>query len=407
MPDSAEAPTHVKRRKFAVLRVADAPSFDIHALLRGELVSKPEAECTLLCPIRGKPLRLVASELGLFMRVPVDRWASVEELQLSGDERALVVALARRGLLLADPVVPEWADIASGEDTISRVGWTDLAMAFHAHSRWQGISGSLEDDRSDEAHRERLEKLRESRGTAPPHFVRREDAQARRALDVPALEGPFFEALLARRTTRAYAAGTSLPLSRLETVLYAVFGAHGIKEFAPGISAIRRTSPSGGALHPIEAYVIAIDVAGLACGVYHYETGTHALALLEPLEVSVARQRVSDFTAGQTYFGDAHAAIIQVGRFDRNLWKYANHGKAYKTVLMDAAHLSQTLYLTAAHLGLGAFVTAAINDADIGDMLRLDPLREAAIVVNGIGIAEAGRDDLHFITEPYRPAGID
>ena len=57
--------------------------------------------------------------------------------------------------------------------------------------------------------------------------------------------------------------------------------------------------------------------------------------------------------------------MIHVARFDRNFWKYAQHRKAYKAVLMDSAHLSQTFYLTAAHLGLGAFYTAAINDADI------------------------------------------
>ena len=36
---------------------------------------------------------------------------------------------------------------------------------------------------------------------------------------------------------------------------------------------------------------------------------------------------------------------------------------------MDSGHLSQTFYLTATHLGLGAFCTAAINDADIERIL--------------------------------------
>ena len=73
---------------------------------------------------------------------------------------------------------------------------------------------------------------------------------------------------------------------------------------------------------------------------------------------------------------------------------------------MDSAHLSQTFYLTAAHLGLGAFYTVAINDADIGSRLRLKPVREAAIAINGFGIADNGRDDLQFMPDPYRPTGI-
>ena len=98
--------------------------------------------------------------------------------------------------------------------------------------------------------------------------------------------------------------------------------------------------------------------------------------------------------------------MIHVARFDRTFWKYAQHRKAYKAVLMDSAHLSQTFYLTAAHLGLGAFYTAAINDADIARRLRLKPVREAAIAINGVGLADSGRDELHFVTDPYRPTGI-
>jgi SagB-type dehydrogenase family enzyme len=116
-----------------------------------------------------------------------------------------------------------------------------------------------------------------------------------------------------------------------------------------------------------------------------------------------ARKLAADFTSGQTYFAEAHVLVIHVARFDRKFWKYAQHRKAYKTVLMDSAHLSQTLYLTAAHLGLGAFFSGAINDTDIAYRLRLRPIREAAIAVNGFGIADSGRDALRFMAEPYSP----
>ncbi len=396
----------LRRRRFFVLRVADDETFDLREFLRGEIVFRAETRCTLLCPVRGEALALTPAEIALLVQVPADRWvgqAEIPDLEAVWTE---LVGLAKRGLVLADPAVDAWSDLAAAEQTLERIHWHDVAAVFHAHTRWQGMTGPLAEDRSDEAHMGRLERVRKRRGDPPPHFVRRADALERRALGVPALKGAFFDALLARRTTRAFRSHEPLPLAQLEVMLYAVFGAHGLKEFAPGISAIRRTSPSGGALHPVEAYVIALNVDGLEPGLYHYETGAHVLALLEPLDSAAARQCVCDFTAGQTFFGDAHAVVIHVARFDRSYWKYAKHRKAYKLVLMDSAHLSQTFYLTAAHLGLGAFYTAAINDADIGARLRLDPMREAAIAINGLGIAKTGRDDLHFMAEPYWPTGL-
>jgi len=282
--------------------------------------------------------------------------------------------------------------------------WDDLAAVFHAHSSWQGVvGGDTSTEHSEEDHRARLEALRRVRGDPPNHFVQRADATKRVELRIPPLDDGFFNTLRARRTTRAFRTDEALSFSALETVLYAVFGTYGIKVFAQGIAAIKRTSPSGGALHPVEAYLLVRNVDQLATGLYHYETGTHALAQLETLTVPEARELATMFVSGQTYFAEAHVLVIHVARFDRNFWKYARHRKAYKAVLMDSAHLSQTLYLTAAHLGLGAYYTAAINDSDIGRRLRLRPLREAAVGINGVGLADNERNELLFQTDPYRP----
>ena len=149
-----------------------------------------------------------------------------------------------------------------------------------------------------------------------------------------------------------------------------------------------------------------MNVEGVAAGLYHYETETHALALLERMDADRAVALACDFTAGQEYFSKAHVLVIHVARFHRNFWKYARHQKAYKAVLMDSAHLSQTFYLSAEHLGLGAFYTAAINDVDIARRLRLKPLYEAAIAVNGAGLPGTGHDELHFIPDKYVPTGL-
>lgn len=392
----------LRRRRYFLLRVADGPALDVRALFRGDIALRDETHCMLLCPVRGDSIAVTVAELALVMTVPADRWLTAAELEaLPAESRLQLAELARRGVVLSDPPPSEWADLAGGEELLEQTHWDDLAAVFQAHSQWHGVDERQAKDPPKDTPAAVLE-LRRQHGEPPPHFVRREDATARIPLRVPVLSGPFFTTLLARRTTRAFLTQDPLPLSMLELMLYAVFGTQGIKRLK-GFAAIKRTSPSGGALHPIEAYVLALHVQSLPSGLYHYETERHGLAQIEPMDTATARALACDFTAGQTYFGDAHALVVHVARFDRTFWKYAQHRKAFKAVLMDSAHLSQTFYLTATHLGLGAFFTAAINDADITRRLRLPPLRQAAVGINGVGLADSGRDEMHFVPDPYWP----
>ncbi len=385
----------LRRRRYFLLRIGDETTLDIAHFLRGEISTQRSAQCRLLCPITGKDLPLTVAELQLAMTLPEQTW-------LECKPSASLLDLASRGILLSDPPVDGWEHLASGEQTLEQAHWLDVAAVFDAHSRWQAVEGGDVLVKADaDQQREHLESLLRARGDPPPHFVERSDARGRLTLRAPVLSGAFFDTLMARRTTRAFRTDEPLPQSALEQMLYAVFGTHGIKHFAPGVAAIKRTSPSGGALHPIEAYVLAIRVEGVPTGLYHYETGSHALAELERMDIASARNLACAFMAGQSYFAEAHALVIHVARFDRNFWKYAHHRKAYRSVLMDSGHLSQTFYLTATHLGLGAFYTAAINDADISEHLRLPPGREAAIAINGVGLASTGCDELHFVPDPY------
>jgi SagB-type dehydrogenase family enzyme len=88
--------------------------------------------------------------------------------------------------------------------------------------------------------------------------------------------------------------------------------------------------------------------------------------------------------------------VIPAARFRRNFWKYRNHAKAYRALVLDVGHLSQTLYLAATELGLAAFITAAINDNDIETAFGLDPLEESPLAVCGFGHRAAERSEVEF-----------
>jgi len=401
------SPVHLRRRRYFVLQIADELELNFDRFLRARREGRRFCKCSLLCPLSGNAIDIDPDDLGLAMRIPADAWVDLDEVPVTDErERSRLVDLASRGVLLSDPPAEGWAHLAAGEDALEQAPWNELAAVYHARTRWQGVDvlhptlpvGNV---------RLAYQHLRWLRGEPPSPFVERDDADRVTPLRVPKLDDAFFRTLLARRTTRAYRSGEALPIDALEQVLYAVFGTHGLAQLAEGVAALKRTSPSGGALHPIEAYVLVLNVDGVGPGLYHYDTRIHALARLEAMEAADARALAGYFTSGQTFFADAHALVIHVARFRRNFWKYGRDVKAYNTVLMDAGHLSQTFYLCATHLGYGAFYTAAINDADIARRLKLDPLRESPIGINGIGIIEPGRDDLHLPAEPYHPVRMD
>jgi putative peptide maturation dehydrogenase len=191
--------------------------------------------------------------------------------------------------------------------------------------------------------------------------------------------------LTARRTTRAFATGEPITVAELDAVLRYVFGCHGRGSTVPGVVCVKRTSPSGGGLHPIDAYPVVTAVDGIAPGVYHYDAGAHALSPVQRLPAADARQLATEFMAGQSYFGAAAVSIVLSARFDRNHWKYRRHPNAYAGILVDAGALIQTLYLVCTELGLGAFTTIALNGPEIERRLGLDGIHEGAIAIAGCG----------------------
>jgi SagB-type dehydrogenase family enzyme len=111
---------------------------------------------------------------------------------------------------------------------------------------------------------------------------------------------------------------------------------------------------------------------------------------------------VERFTAGQSFLRSAHALLVMTARFERSFWRYRDDG-AYASLLLDAGHLSQTLYLVCTELGLGAFVTASLNTANIDERLGLDPTSEGAIAACGCGRPELTRPGLELDYAPYVP----
>ncbi len=145
---------------------------------------------------------------------------------------------------------------------------------------------------------------------------------------------------------------------------------------------LHKTSPSGGARHPGEVYLMALRVKGLRAGLYHYHPARHQLTTIT---TNVTRDTARRYCAYQGYVRNAAALFLMTAVFPRTMWKY-RHARAYRVVLLDAGHLCQTFCLVATWLGLAPFCTAALKDTLIEKDLGIDGIRESVLYVAGVGL---------------------
>jgi SagB-type dehydrogenase family enzyme len=200
-------------------------------------------------------------------------------------------------------------------------------------------------------------------------------------LPPPQRSGEFAHVLLARRTWRQFSRN-SVALEKLATLLGLSFGVQSWLRVRGIGSVALKTSPSGGARHPIEAYVLALRIKGLDRGLYHYAAGTHRLELLRR---GASPAEVVRYLNGQWWFGGAAAIVLITAVFARTQWKYPAP-RAYRIVLIDAGHVCQTFCLVATWLGLAPFSTMALADSHIEAALRIDGVRESVLYAAGVGM---------------------
>lgn len=193
-------------------------------------------------------------------------------------------------------------------------------------------------------------------------------------------DGEFRRVLLARRTHRHFEAGT-IPLERVSVILRLTWGVTGYLRW-PGLGRLLlKTSPSGGARHPLEVYLFALRVAGLPRGVYHYRADRH---LLERLSRKFTEERLVELCAGQDWVRHCSALFVMTAVLPRVMWRY-RFSRAYRVVLLEAGHFCQTFCLVATWQDLAPFCTAALADEKLEKDLGLDGATETVLYAAGVG----------------------
>jgi len=178
------------------------------------------------------------------------------------------------------------------------------------------------------------------------------------------------EALLKRRSVRDY---KNEPLT-LADVSQLLWSAQGITD-PRGL----RTSPSAGALYPLEVYVVAGNVKDLPGGIYRYKPHKHEL---ERVVAGDKRTELCNAALGQPYVRNAPAVIVFSAVYERVTVKYGERGIRY--VHIEAGHAAQNAFLQAVSLNLGAVVIGAFHDEEVKKIIRAAD-REQPLYIMPVG----------------------
>jgi SagB-type dehydrogenase family enzyme len=255
-------------------------------------------------------------------------------------------------------------------------------VAMSALDRWNPEAGFFHTATKDVSFWSPLEAARQARAQAkaspmPPPAKRYRGAKV---VGLPQPQSGVFPDVLRKRRTWRRFSKSPVRLDELSTVLGLAVGVQQWVRSGGGDLPLK-TSPSGGARHPVECYVVARHVRGLEAGVYHYAADRH---VLERLRGPVSPERIASYYPSSTYFAKASAHVFLTAVFARQLWRYP-YSRAYRAALAEAGHVCQTFCLTSTWLGLAPFCLMGLADSLIEQDLGLDGISESVLYAAGVG----------------------
>lgn len=163
--------------------------------------------------------------------------------------------------------------------------------------------------------------------------------------------------------------------------------------YSGGISHVQgkfqfRTYPSGGALYPLEIYLLVNKVKSLEQGVYHFNVRSNCL---EQLKVNNVKNEATKLGIRDQGFFDSAVTIMVSAVFKRTTYKYGDRG--YRFVLMEVGHLLQNISLVATALGIGSCEIGGYQDDEDNQFLNIDGVNEAIVGEMILGYPDVDRDN--------------
>ena len=259
----------------------------------------------------------------------------------------------------------KFLDMAVGQ------GWTQLEwiqtdkdlLPLHKHKGWKGIIEKVEKN---------LKKIEDS--FPETHTV----------LDTIKLPEPRYDsktsvetAMSERRSVRKYK-DEALTLEELSQILWAAYGiTEPIEDGPEFLRGGLRTTPSAGALYPLDIYIVVGNVKGLKNGVYLYYSQNHELHLISAED---KKETLSNACYGAYMIQNAPAVLVYSAIFERTTKKYGQRGRE-RYVCMDLGHSAENVYLQAGALNMGTCAVGAFDDLMVKTTINMTKPEEPLYIM--------------------------
>lgn len=173
------------------------------------------------------------------------------------------------------------------------------------------------------------------------------------------LPGGLGELLRQRRSCPEFGGG-ELSVDQVHRILHHSYGSYEHEHHQ-----LRRNVPSGGALYPLDLYLVSRRVESLCTGsLHHFDPHRHGLAhLRDEVDLdALDRALLLPEVASR-----ASAYLIISASFWRSRFKYAQ--RALRFCFMESGHVAQNVALTATSLDVQSRVFGGFIDAEVTDVL--------------------------------------
>lgn len=366
----------LRRCSIVMFEPREEVQFDLQSLLRGRTTLATRTTWLALAGHLDQAVPISAAQRELLGNLSAHQWVDADLLSADVD---IWQPLLAAGLLISDDADAEVSRYRQQDEALRDAHWWPLSALAHRHGRWRGVDGAANTRNSDLV---TARGLRRQLGAPPPTVEARPGVYQ----PLPPVPADAYDQLLERRTTcRNFDAGRSISRELLAQLLQRTVKAQAVSQVEEDTEFLKKHVPSGGGLHATETYLLVQRVDGLAPGLYHYHPVQHAVVPLPRHDDRPLPQLAHALLSGQDWFADAAVHVVLVPRYARTFWKYRNHAKAYRALLLDVGHISQALYMAATERGMAAFVTAAINEVDIEQAFGLDGITQSPLAILGVG----------------------
>ncbi len=182
--------------------------------------------------------------------------------------------------------------------------------------------------------------------------------------------------ILNRKTKRKYDPSHTMTLVELSWLLFASQGVR-----AKSGQNYFRTVPSAGNRHAFDTYIGVFNIEGLGKGIYRYLPISHKLVLVE--EIENLEERISKACKDQAFTTNGSLIFIWVAVPYRMEYRYTL--AAHKSILIDAGHICQNLYLGAEAIDYGCCAIGNYNQNLVDSLVKVNGEDEFSVYLCSVG----------------------